>query len=97
MFFVFGPNGQMFRGPAERLGQVAPVRRVQRPQALRTRSADVMAGDAAASFPAILADLAGQPAAAPEPAPRLRGAVDAYLSTEKAPASHASPCRPWPT
>ena len=40
MFFVFGPNGQMFRGPAERLGQVAPVRRVQRPQALRTRSAD---------------------------------------------------------
>ncbi|KAA9170011.1 histidine kinase, partial [Delftia sp. BR1] len=58
MFFVFGPNGQMFRGPAERLGQVAPVRRVQRPQALRTRSADVMADDAAASFPAILADLA---------------------------------------
>lgn len=91
MFFVFGPNGQMFRGPAERLGQVAPVRRVQRPQALRTRSADVMADDAAASFPAILADLAGQPAGASEPAPRSRGAVDAYLSTEKGPSQPRQP------
>lgn len=84
MFFVFGPNGQMFRGTAERLGQVAPVRRVQRPQALRTRAADVSAEESTPSFPAILADLAGQPAA-PEPAPRSRGAVDAYLSTEKGP------------
>src|SRR5256885_775293 len=59
--------------------------------ALPICSADVMAGDAAASFPAILADLAGQPAAAPEPAPRLRGAVDAYLSTEKGPSQPRQP------
>jgi CBS domain-containing protein len=84
MFFVFGPNGQMFRGPAERLG-------VQRAQALRTRSADVASDDATPSFPAILADLAGQPAGAPEAAPRSRGAVDAYLSTEKGPSQPRQP------
>jgi CBS domain-containing protein len=91
MFFVFGPNGQMLRGPAERLGQGAPVRRVQRAQALRTRSADVASDDATPSFPAILADLAGQPAGAPEAAPRSRGAVDAYLSTEKGPSQPRQP------
>ena len=37
MFFVFGPSGQMYRGGPDQLAQVAPVRRVQRPQALRTR------------------------------------------------------------
>ncbi len=41
MFFVFGPSGQMYRGGPEQLGQVSPVRRVQRPQALRTRGPDV--------------------------------------------------------
>jgi CBS domain-containing protein len=70
---------------------VAPVRRVQRAQALRTRSADVASDDATPSFPAILADLAGQPAGAPEAAPRSRGAVDAYLSTEKGPSQPRQP------
>ncbi|CAB5686079.1 putative manganese-dependent inorganic pyrophosphatase [Delftia tsuruhatensis] len=88
MFFVFGPKGQMFRGPAERLGQVAPVRRVQRPQALRTRAADVAAGGST-PFPAILAELTGQPAH--EPAPRRRDAVDAYVSTEKGPQQPRQP------
>ncbi len=41
MFFVFGPSGQMFRGDADTLSQVARVRRVRRPQALRTRDPDV--------------------------------------------------------
>ena len=40
MFFVFGPSGQMYRGGPENLSQISPVRRVQRPQALRTRGAD---------------------------------------------------------
>ena len=40
MFFVFGPSGQMYRGGPENLSKISPVRRVQRPQALRTRGAD---------------------------------------------------------
>lgn len=94
MFFVFGPNGQMFRGPAERLDQVARVRRVQRPQALRTRTADSTADDSAPPFPTILAELTGQPAGAPgaqESAPRSRDAVGAYLSTEKGPSQPRQP------
>lgn len=93
MFFVFGPNGQMFRGPAERLDQVARVRRVQRPQALRTRTSDSTADNAAPPFPAILAELAGQPASAQEAPPRSRDAVDAYLSTEKGPSQPRQPLR----
>ena len=37
MFFVFGPSGQMYRGGPENLAHIAAVRRVARPQALRTR------------------------------------------------------------
>ena len=50
-----------------------------------------MAGDATASFPAILADLAGQPAGARSP---RRGCAARSMPTfprKKAPASHASP------
>lgn len=43
MFFVFGPSGQMYRGGPENLAQISPVRRVQRPQALRTRTLDTPA------------------------------------------------------
>ena len=93
MFFVFGPNGQMFRGPAERLGQVAPVRRVQRPQALRTRAGDSMADESVPPFPTILADLTGQPAGNPEAPLRSRDAVDAYLSTEKGPSQPRQPLK----
>ncbi|WP_312586945.1 CBS domain-containing protein [Comamonas terrigena] len=40
MFYVFGINGPMYHGGPERLSQIAPVRRVQRPQALNTLVAD---------------------------------------------------------
>ncbi|MDY0107615.1 MAG: CBS domain-containing protein, partial [Giesbergeria sp.] len=40
MFFVFGPWGQIYRGGPENLARIAPTRRVERPQALRTRSMD---------------------------------------------------------
>ena len=74
MFFVFGPSGQMYRGGPDKLGQVAPVRRVQRPQALRTRPMDA---DAPAAAP--------PPApAAPRPL-RLLEAVSAYVQTEQGP------------
>ncbi|NMM80339.1 histidine kinase [Acidovorax sp. SRB_14] len=49
MFFVFGPSGQMYRGGSEKLSQVAPVRRVQRPQALRAGRVDVPAPGAEAA------------------------------------------------
>ncbi len=38
MFFVFGPSGQMYRGGAENLAKISPVRGVGRPQALRVRA-----------------------------------------------------------
>ncbi len=75
MFFVFGPQGQMYRGGADQLSQVSPVRRVQRPQALRTRAADVQAAP-----PGVL-----QPAAAPAPSLRAQGAVAAYAQTAQGP------------
>ena len=40
MFFVFGPMGQMYRGGPENLERITSVRRVNRPQALRTRGTD---------------------------------------------------------
>ena len=51
MFFVFGPSGQMYRGGPENLAQISSVRRVQRPQALRTRALDVP-GEPVPVFPA---------------------------------------------
>lgn len=39
MFFVFGPQGQVYRGGPENLARIGAVRRVQRPQALNTRTA----------------------------------------------------------
>ncbi|WP_313080680.1 CBS domain-containing protein [Pulveribacter sp.] len=83
MFFVFGPSGQMYRGGPEQLSQVAPVRRVQRPQALRTRSADVEAQE---------------PPPAPAPAPaqpsmplRVLDAVSAYVQTVQGPTEPRQP------
>lgn len=77
MFFVFGPSGQMYRGGPDKLSQVTPVRRVQRPQALRTGSAD-LSGTGAAHV------------ATPGPAPaainlRTQEAVSAYVQTEQGP------------
>lgn len=37
MFFVFGPQGQIYRGGPENLARIGAVGRVQRPQALNTR------------------------------------------------------------
>ena len=82
MFFVFGPSGQMYRGGPENLAQISAVRRVQRPQALRTRVLDVPAEPF-------------QPPAAPvHAAPvnlRLQDAVSAYAQTEQGPQQARQP------
>lgn len=77
MFFVFGPSGQMYRGGPENLAQISGVRRVQRPQALRTRAADV---EAEPQAPAT-----AQPAHTPPVNLRLQDAVSAYAQTEQGP------------
>lgn len=80
MFFVFGPSGQMYRGGAEQLSQVSPVRRVQRPQALRTRAADVQAppADVPAPMP-------------PAPSLRAQDAMAAYAQTAQGPQAARQP------
>lgn len=83
MFFVFGPSGQMYRGGPENLSHISPVRRVLRPQALRTRALDV-SGEPVPVFRAPT-----HPAAA-DPAPavvnlRTQDAVSAYAQTEQGP------------
>lgn len=85
MFFVFGPSGQMYRGGPENLAHISSVRRVSRPQALRTRAADVE------SFVLETPD-----PSAPGPAPAgvtMRGhdAVTAYTQTEQGPAQARQP------
>ena len=78
MFFVFGPSGQMYRGGPENLSQISPVRRVQRPQALRTRGADV---------PAFSVETPPPPPEQPAAATSLRAqdAVTAYSQAEQGP------------
>lgn len=79
MFFVFGPSGQMYRGGPENLAQISGVRRVHRPQALRTRAADVEAE------PQALAAEAAPPFHTPPVNLRLQDAVSAYAQTEQGP------------
>lgn len=92
MFFVFGPMGQMYRGGPEQLAQVSPVRRVQRPQALRTRGPDV--GDEPPVAPAWAQ---AQHAPAPPTAPAApvnvlaQVAVSAYAQTEQGPQQARQP------
>ena len=84
MFFVFGPSGQMYRGGPENLAQISSVRRVQRPQALRTRALDVP-GEPVPAFPA---PPHAATAEATTPAVvnlRLQDAVSAYAQTEQGP------------
>ncbi|CAN7269456.1 CBS domain-containing protein [Acidovorax sp. LjRoot74] len=84
MFFVFGPSGQMYRGGPENLAQISSVRRVQRPQALRTRALD-LPGDPVPVFPA---PPHAATAEATTPAVvnlRLQDAVSAYAQTEQGP------------
>jgi CBS domain-containing protein len=87
MFFVFGPMGQMYRGGPEQLAQVSPVRRVQRPQALRTRGPDV--GDE----PPIAQHPAHTQAAAPAAPVNVLAqvAVSAYAQTEQGPQQARQP------
>ena len=84
MFFVFGPSGQMYRGGPDKLGQVAPVRRVQRPQALRTRGLDE-------PIPEPPPALAPPAAPATPPVGMLAQAVAAYAQTEQGPAEPRQP------
>ena len=83
MFYVFGINGPMYHGGPERLMHVAPVRRVQRSQALSTRSADVDSPPTAAHAPAT----PSRPRAA------AQGAVSAYESTAQGPKEERQPLR----
>ena len=80
MFFVFGPSGQMYRGGAEQLSQVSPVRRVQRPQALRTRAADIQAPPAEVPSPT-----------PPAPSLRAQDAMAAYAQTAQGPQAARQP------
>lgn len=82
MFFVFGPGGQMYRGGPDQLGQVTQVRRVQRPQALRTRSSDA---EPTAFVVPTEAD------ATPSRPARLQQALDSYTQTEQGPAQARQP------
>ncbi|MGB3450132.1 MAG: CBS domain-containing protein [Giesbergeria sp.] len=84
MFFVFGPSGQMYRGGPENLSQISPVRRVQRPQALRTRGADV---------PPFSVQTPPPPPEQPAVGTSLRAqdAVTAYTQAEQGPALARQP------
>ena len=90
MFFVFGPSGQMYRGGPENLAQISSVRRVQRPQALRTRALD-LPGEPVPVFPA---PPHAATAEATTPAVvnlRLQDAVSAYAQTEQGPPQARQP------
>lgn len=87
MFYVFGPLGQVYRGGPEKLAQVAPVRRVLRPQALRTREQD----GAEPVFNAPPSTAAPAPAPATPPVGMLAQAVAAYAQTEQGPQEPRQP------
>lgn len=95
MFFVFGPSGQMYRGGPENLDKIAPVRRVGRPQALRTRSvADEDPPPPQSPGPGRAATAPGaaaEPAPAPTVSRRVLGAVQAYAQTLAGPAPRREP------
>jgi CBS domain-containing protein len=84
MFFVFGPSGQMYRGGPENLAQISSVRRVQRPQALRTRALD-LPGEPAPVFPAPPHTATAEASTPAVVNLRLQGAVSAYAQTEQGP------------
>jgi len=76
MFFVFGPTGRLARGGADAISAVSGLRRVARPQALRTRSQD---DDAfAPPQPTMERDASGGPASRPAP-------ITAYEQTAAGP------------
>ena len=67
MFYVFNTNGPMYAGSYERLSQIAAVRGVARPAALRSNTTDV--GERAAGQ---LAPDAPPPHTPPQSAPPRR-------------------------
>ena len=75
MFYVFGINGPMYQGGAERLSHITSVRGVQRPSALRAGASGVEGREAqvrsSQTKPAMSA--------------RAQGAVSAYQGTEQGP------------
>ncbi len=89
MFFVFGPSGQMLRGGAEHLARVAPVRRVQRPQALRGTAVEARgAEEFSLSAPATLAPSSADSAFG---SLRASGGINAYQQTDHGPATGRQP------
>ena len=84
MFFVFGPSGQMYRGGPDNLAHISAVRRVQRPQALRTRTLDEQAEPFQPPAPVVAAP-------APPVNLRLQDAVSAYARTEQGPQQARQP------
>lgn len=84
MFFVFGPSGQMYRGGPENLSQITAVRRVERPQALHTRTLDPDQDAAPTPAPPTRAH-------APVVNLRLQDAVAAYVQTGQGPHKRREP------
>lgn len=84
MFFVFGPSGQMYRGGPENLAQIAAVRRVARPQALRTHGAEL-------DTPLVPLPSAPLPGPAGAVNQRAQDAVSAYAQTVQGPQQPRQP------
>ena len=70
MFYVFGINGPMYQGGADRLSHITSVRGVQRPSALRAGASGVEGREAQVRNPL---------------SARGQGAVSAYRGTEQGP------------
>lgn len=75
MFYVFGINGPMFQGGADRLSHITAVRGVQRPSGLRAGASGVEGQEAQVRNPPAHSKLTA----------RAQGAVSAYLGTEQGP------------
>jgi len=75
MFYVFGINGPMYQGGADRLSHITSVRGAQRPSALRAGASGVEGREAQARTPQAHTGLTA----------RAQGAVSAYLGTEQGP------------
>lgn len=75
MFYVFGINGPMYQGGADRLSHITSVRGVQRPSGLRANASGVESQEAQVR----------QSPAQTALSARAKGAVSAYLGTEQGP------------
>ena len=73
MFYVFGINGPMYQGGADRLSHITAVRGVNRPSGLRAGASGVEGQEAQVRNPL------------PSLTARAQGAVAAYLGTEQGP------------